>query len=491
MKSGGKLSLKRTKLFLAVFEVIVITIETVIFLSIINIFIYIWHPKYTPLMNGLMTIILASIGSAVFAYILFHNLPGRQTIIQKLTEEKYNTEEQLNQIAVKLEESIERMGHETAERARVEKALSESESKLREIIQKAPTGIVLLDDEGIIMECNPAFQKMLGYAPEELIGVRFFQAVHPDDIALSREQFKELLEGKSKLYRVEHRYINKDLREVWGLLSASLVRDNDEEPQFAIAIIEDITERRQAEKKILNYQRQLRSLTSELSLTEENNRRRLATNLHDHIGQVLSLVRIKISELEESLSQNASQSLIKEISKSIDQTIKYTRYLMFEISPPILYDLGLEETIEWLAEHFTKEYDIQIQVTRDPQPKPLSIEARILLFQAVRELLDNIVKHANATVVKTSIQRACNDVKVIVEDNGVGFDPSILDPQLNRIKGFGLFSIFERLGYFGGSLEIESELGQGTRAILLIPMIQSEKISWSDFQEKYMQICVE
>ena len=265
------------------------------------------------------------------------------------------------------------------------------------------------------------------------------------------------------------------------------MRNTRDEPQFVIALIENISERRQAEEKILNYQTLLRSLTSNSSLAEEHNRRRLATDLHDHIGQVLSLTKIKLSELEESLSHNENESLLKDIANSIEQTIKYTRSLMFEISPPILYDLGFEETIEWLSERFTRQHGVKIQLIKDQQPKPLNTEASILLFQAVRELLSNVVKHASATLVNISIEIDGNDLRVMVEDNGVGFDPRILDPQLTQTKGLGLFSICERLGYLGGCLEIESKPGQGTRVTLLLP-IKSKQISWYDFRDDYMQI---
>lgn len=480
---------KKNRLIYALLEVVLIIIGTLIVIFIIKFILNISYPDSTLFISGIDTIILSSIVAALFAYFLIYDIPKTQLTTESLAEEKIYLKNQLEEMKTKLDKVNGLMVHETAERHLMEKALNEKESLFQAIIQKAPTGIAFLDKEYAIIECNPLFQNMLGYDREELIGVRFNQALHPDDAVAIKKQLKGLVEGESDIYRGEHRYIHKELSEVWGVLSASVVRNTYEEPQLIIAIIEDVTKRRQSEENILKYQQQLKSLTFGLSLTEEQDRRRLATNLHDHIGQVLSWTRIKISELEESLLHTASESIIKEISDLIDQVIQYTRYLMFEISPPILYDLGFEETIEWLAEHFTREHGLQIQVTRDHQPKPLTNEMSILLFQAVRELLYNIVKHAQATVVKTSIQRACNDLQVIVEDNGVGFDPRIIDRQSNQTKGLGLFSIYERLEYFGGSLEIESEPGHGTRATLLMPMVQAEKITWAEFQKKYLQNC--
>ncbi|MGZ5136148.1 MAG: PAS domain S-box protein, partial [Flavitalea sp.] len=340
------------------------------------------------------------------------------------------------------------------------------------------------DKEGWILECNTALQNMLDYNEDELSGVLFVQAIHPHDKALYNKKFKELINGDSDIYRIDSRYIHKEFQEVWGSLSASVVRDVAGQPQFVIAMVEDITNKRQAAEKIVNYQRQLQSLTFELSLIEERERRRIATKLHDNVGQVLTLIGIKVDELHEKVSLNSCNPIVEEVRNLIGQTIKCIRSLMFELSPPILYDLGLEEAIEWLAEHFSQEHDLKIQVNRDKQPKPLKAEGNIMLFQAVRELLLNIVKHSKATSVKIHIQRACNDICIKVEDNGTGFEFNLIDHNQNIIKGFGLFSIYERLEYYGGNMLIESNKSQGTKITLLMPIISTCRKDLLDILKK-------
>jgi signal transduction histidine kinase len=281
------------------------------------------------------------------------------------------------------------------------------------------------------------------------------------------------------------RYIHNELHEVWGSTSASIVRDAENQPQFVIAMIEDITTRQQAEEKIVNYQKQLQSLTSELSLIEERERRQIATKLHDHVGQVLTMIGIKVEELYAKIGTSTCDSLVPGIRELVGQTIKSIRSIMFALSPPILYELGLEEAIEWLAEHFSQEYQIKIQVSKDEQPKPLKGERNIILFQSLKELLSNIVKHSQATIVKISIQRACNDFRIIVEDNGIGFDINLIDHNKNKIKGYGLFTIYERLEYVGGSMLIESNISQGTKITLLMPMLFVEKTVYYKFLSNY------
>jgi PAS domain S-box-containing protein len=458
------------------FTLLLIGILNFIFISILIL--------VEPLLNTIISInnivlylsVIASIGVSIISYYLTKHFSFNHTIFNN----KDNIEGTLKEAMHDIEKSNEDLRREIDNRKTIEQTLLESEKQVRRVINKAPTGIALLDKEGWILECNPALQNMLDYHEDELSGVLFVQAIHPQDKELYNKKFKELISGASDIYKIDSRYIHKEFREVWGSLSASLVRDAAGEPQFVIAMVEDITIKRQAEEKIANYQRQLQSLTSELSLIEERERRRIATDLHDHVGQVLILIGMKIDELHEKVSLTACKPIVKDIRKLIGQTMKCIRSLMFELSPPILYDLGLEEAIEWLAEHYSKEHDINIQVTRDKQPKPLKNEGNIMLFQAVRELLSNIVKHSKATSVKIDIQRACNDIRITVEDNGIGFETNLIDHNQHKLKGFGLFNIYERLEYYGGSMMIESDETQGTKITLLTPIVHTLEGGWME-----------
>ena len=272
---------------------------------------------------------------------------------------------------------------------------------------------------------------------------------------------------------METRYVRKDGWIGWGRQSISLVREAGGKPKFAIALIEDITERRESEDKIRTYKEQLHSLASELSLTEERERRRLAAVLHDHIAQLLVLAKGKFEKMQESTLYRSVAKPMEEIRRLIEESIRYTRTLVFELSPPILYDLGFEPAMEWLAEQM-EQHGLVVSVEDDDQPKPLDNEARVMLFRAVRELLFNVLKHAQANCATVSMLRDGEHLRVIVEDHGVGFAPDKLGAAPGKIEGFGLFSIRERLNYFGGKMEIESTPGEVTRVILSLPL-QPEK----------------
>lgn len=342
-------------------------------------------------------------------------------------------------------------------------AIRESEMRFRAIFEGANLGIALLDRDGRIIESNPALQNLLGYGQEELRQQLFTSFIQPADEAKCKGLFKEPVAGKRDVIQMEKQYVRQDGQVAWGHLTVSRFRGAKEEDQFAIGMLADINSRKQAEAEILNYQR-------ELSLMEERERRRLSTELHDHVSQILAMAQIKLGALRESASSTGLAAPIDEVRRLIEQTIQYTRSLTFELSPPLLYDLGFGAAVEWLAEMMQEQSGLRIEVRVDNGPKPLDEEIKVLLFHAVRELLVNVIKHAQATRVRIAIDGKVTDLHIRVEDNGVGLTVP-LDASVGA-RGFGLFSIRERLKYMGGHLEVESGPGQGTRVTLVVPLKQ-------------------
>ncbi len=343
-----------------------------------------------------------------------------------------------------------------------------SEARFRTIFEGSTIGIALVDQEGRIAESNPALQELLGYSQDELRRREFFEFVQPEEATEWAGLFKDLVAGQRKSYQIEQQYRRRDGRLEWGRLLVSPFRGAGCEGQFAIGMLEDISDQKRAEARIRDYQEKLRSVALELSLTEEGERRRLATDLHDHVGQILALAQIKLGALRESAS-NRQTGPLDEIRQLIEQTIRYTRSLGFELSPPILYDLGFEAAVEWLAEQIQEQHGVYLKVATDRNPKPLNDEIRVLLFQLVRELLVNMVKRAKPNNVAVLISRNGSNMGVVIENDGVEVDLGAESP-LPSPNGLGLFSIGERLKYLGGSLEVEFAPGHGTRMSLTVPL---------------------
>lgn len=227
----------------------------------------------------------------------------------------------------------------------------------------------------------------------------------------------------------------------------------------------EIGERCKYERKLQSQRSRLRHLTYELLITEERERRRLAADLHDQISQNLALCQLKVAMLAESES---SPDMIAELGKIEDQLegiLQDTRTLTFEISPPVLYELGLKAALEWLVEKTEATSGIKIGVKGELNGVMLDNSMNILIFRTVRELLYNVVKHSKASRAVVRLSPGEDSLEICVADDGVGFDPG----KQNNNSGFGIFSIRERFSSIGGQFAVKSEIGAGTEAVLKAP----------------------
>ncbi len=312
--------------------------------------------------------------------------------------------------------------------------------------------------------------QMLGYASDE-IEPRvdgWKQRVHPDDLPRVMKVLNEHLDGTTDSYETEHRLRHKSGEWVWVLDKGRVIeRDRDGKPLRLCGTHLNITARKRAEQHLMAYQQRLRSLTSELSLAEERERRRIAAGLHDDACQNLVFSKMKLQELHESHSP-AETDEIAGICDTLDRTIESVRAMIFDLSSPTLYKFGLEAAIEELLEDKVEaRHGIQCTFRDDGRDKPLAEDIRVLLYQSVRELLINIIKHAQAEAVTVEIARLDDSVKITVADDGIGFDVADVLTNASHRQGFGLFHIKERLDFIGGRLDIESEPGDGSTFTLL------------------------
>lgn len=351
----------------------------------------------------------------------------------------------------------------------VERALRQSEEAFRKLFEDNPIGIVITTLEHRVKRVNGALSGMLGFTEPELLDSdfrRFFSSP-----SFGENNLQRLFRGEVRSYRAEAPFLTKRGEIVWGQSTISLLRDAENHPSSFSYMIENINERRKNEEQLLSYQQQLQSLAAELSLSEERERRRIASNLHDRIGQTLAFARLKLGTLAERMEPQA----VKELRELIEQAIGDTRSLTVELSPPVVYELGLVAAIEWLARKIQQEQGIRTRFHDDGQEKPLDDNFRIVLFQAVRELLVNVVKHAHASHAQVLVRRDADALRIIIEDDGAGFDPGGVAANRDG-RSFGLFHIRERLEYLGGRMKIRSEIGRGTRVTLIAPLKFAETI---------------
>ncbi len=220
--------------------------------------------------------------------------------------------------------------------------------------------------------------------------------------------------------------------------------------------------------RAVRMEEKLRALTFELIMVEERERQRIAASLHDHVAQELAAAKLKC----ESFDPASHADCLREIQDILIRCIRVTRSLMNELSPPVLYELGFAQAIEWLADQFQSKYNIPAEFENRldlDDMQPLAYELKVFLFQATRELLTNVARHAGARRVKVILSGGPNEAGIEVADNGSGFDVPDEDFPAEMRSGFGLFGIRERLKHFGGRLDIQSRPGRGTRVTIIVP----------------------
>jgi signal transduction histidine kinase len=217
------------------------------------------------------------------------------------------------------------------------------------------------------------------------------------------------------------------------------------------------------EREVAERTTSLRRLARELGLAEERERRQIAEGLHDHLGQALAIIKLRLRRLRGDAVLGGHGGALGELVDLCDQAIRYTRELTFELSPPVLYELGLGPALSWLGDQIQAKHGLTVMV-HQPSSRDLPEDVKVLLWKSARELLHNVVKHAAAKRVTLTLDTSDERVRLTVADDGLGFDPAGARHEAG--EPFGLFSIEERLHQLGGHMAIESSVGGGTVVVL-------------------------
>ena len=391
-----------------------------------------------------------------------------------------------------------------------EEALRREQQLMQILMDNMPDAIYFKDRQSRFLRTNLAHARIMGLnSPEEAIGFTDENFFAPEAAAQFRQDEETVIStGRSLINRIEHHSGQAgDLR--WWSTTKVPIRDStgeivgiagitreitqqkraDEEIRLLNQELErrvadrtakleavnralesEIAERRQAEAQIQVYQERLRSLASELSLAEERERRRIAVELHDEIGQPMALIQIKLQALRESIKKGPMAREIDQCVDLLGDPIQKTRTLVFNLSPPVLYDLGFEAAAAWLVEQHDGRMGIRMRFEDDEQPKPLDHAVAVLLFRAIRELLTNVEKHSRARQASVSLTLEGDWVCASVVDDGRGFDVAASEAPAERSKRFGLFSVREQIERIGGILNLDSTPGDGCRIKIKVPL---------------------
>jgi PAS domain S-box-containing protein len=376
-------------------------------------------------------------------------------------------------------EGVFAAARDITERKKAEKALWESEQRYRSLTLASTSIVWTTDARGEVVEDIPYWRAFTGQNDGDVKGWGWTAALHPEDRQRTAAAWSRAVET-STLFETEYRLRRHDGKYRHMAVRGVPVREQDGSIREWVGMCTDITEQQDAEERVrLLHQAlqrraaQLQTLASELTLAEHRERRRLAQILHDHLQQLLYAARLNLSGLRRKARGKELQQTIGQIDELLGQCIDESRSLTIEISPPVLYDGGLAAALQWLARHVQQTYGLAVEVEVGAAAEPDMEDIRVLLFESVRELLFNVVKHAEAQHARVSMATSFDhEVQIVVADEGVGFDLARLQLGEASAAGFGLFSIRERLEAMGGGLEVDTAPGQGTRVTVFAPQHQ-------------------
>lgn len=334
-----------------------------------------------------------------------------------------------------------------------------------------------VDSNGTFNYISGGVFGILGWQPEEIIGFKSlfdFNKTNEDGeyVSLMRDIFSRHENFKGN----EFPYRHKNGEKVWISISALPIFDNDNNFTGYIGVNHDISRRRLAEDtnlenqvKIIEYQKKLKNLYFELTIAEEKERRNIAEYLHDGLGQTISIAAIKLSSIAKRSIGHDVNKIIGESIELLRNAINESRMLVYDLSPPILYELGLIAAIKWKLEQIKQKYSIATVFHTEENSIKLTTDIETLVFRMVCELLNNSIKHAEANLISVEIKKDSGYLTMIVSDNGKGF-VFIQGKNLSELHGFGLFSIKERLDTLQGSMVIDSNITQGAKIVLKVPI---------------------
>jgi len=451
------------------------------------------------------------LGSALSAYLSEESRPGFRRLLVRLRREDtiYDWEALLKPrsgeafpASINVSSAADARGQvlhlrwlvrDISPRKKVEDALRQTTERLRQIADALPQILWTADPDGSMDYYNQRWAEYTGLSNDSGQGGGWCAALHSEDRERTEEAWQRAVRT-GRPYQIEHRVRGIDGKYRWFLSRGLPLRDDQgritkwfgtatdihdqKQAEQALAELTATLEQQVSERTAMAEERaaQLRSLAGELTQAEEQERRRLAQILHDNLQQLLAAAKISVNIIQGRAQQSRTQdeSLVEALAQVdglLTESIAASRSLTAELSSSILYEAGLGAALIALGHQMQDKHHLAIEVEVESDTEPQAEPVRILLFQSVRELLFNVIKHAETDKATVRIMRAPDEqVHISVEDKGIGFNPRRKTDGGSANGGFGLFSIRERLGLMGGRMEIDSAPGRGTRVHLYAPL---------------------
>ena len=363
------------------------------------------------------------------------------------------------------------------ERREAEAALAESEERFRATFEQAPIGIAEISTEGAFERVNPKLCEMFGYTPEELLAFSAFEVTHPDDLPTTSVLVAEVLAGQRTTFQIDKRYLRKDGSILWAHAISTLLRDATGRPRTFIAVIEDVTARKLADQA-------LQSLPGRLLKAQDEERRRIARELHDSTAQELAVVAMNLARLEEWIEGREpwAENLLADSLAVLAQGNRDLRTLAHLLHPPMLEELGLAGALRHYVEGFSQRSGIQVELECGPDLERCSEGIETALFRVVQESLANVHRHSTSSSAFLKLVRAGDNIELTIADRGRGLPPGLLTGTADEARiGVGISGMRQRMRQLKGRLDLSSS-PEGTTVHAILPFCAKNVSSARDLQ---------
>lgn len=356
------------------------------------------------------------------------------------------------------------------EKYRIRESLKQSEEKYRAIFENTGTATLIIEEDTTISLVNKKFEQLTGLSKSEVENkISWTQLI-------DAEHLKKMIK-----YHKQRRKSNVNVPNCYE----TKIFDKNGEPHHIFSTVDmipnstksvasflDITNLKKAKIKIEKQKKMLHKLNSKILKTQEEERRNISRDLHDDLGQHLTAISINLAAIKNNIKENDNPTTMERLEdslKSVDVISKRIHDMVHELRPAILDDLGLIKTIKWYIKQFRRRTGISVSLNISDFKKRLDPELEIALYRIIQEALNNVAKHAEAGKVDITIIKDIHKLKILIKDNGKGFDSTLLNTNPLENSGMGIPGMRERLLGVNGKLKIDSKHGFGTKLIIIIP----------------------
>jgi PAS domain S-box-containing protein len=372
-----------------------------------------------------------------------------------------------------LQIAIEMALHEHAEQKKLERALRDSQERYRLLVDNMNEGIVLQDKSGVISYINENFLKAQGYDKEEVLGHCLSEFIE-DEAEPAAE--KPGGPGPEDSFRQrEIKWSRKDGQKLSAIFSPRPIYDENGHLRGSVAVITDITQRRQIEEELSRSEEVLRKLSLHLQSVREKESKRIAREIHDELGQALTALKMDLAWISQKIvdKRRDPKRLLEKISSMselMDKTLQAVQKISADLRPGLLDDLGLVPAVEWLAQEFERRSGVRCSVNLRCQNANFSPDCSTAVFRIIQEALTNVARHARATLVRIDLKESAGELELRIWDNGRG----IREEEIRSPESLGLIGIRERLFPLGGVMKLEGLPDKGTTLEIKMPLKQTK-----------------